>query len=416
MRALISVGLLLGLNVFDCSHRTVQKPADPWRAVDPARELVINDLSVVEDATRKSGVWSLGHLAQNAAGNQSAAELMLSLLTSWEHDQTLDPNPWVPNGALMTARPNVRALILDPWLVNSGCAAGATECSTLDFSKAPFRLSAITSRLDKRGTPDLQGNVPDAGEARFVFHALGVSGNALTFTLIFEYRLNATTPDEVQDWAQRWHELGGIDFGDDYNQHLEALTEEFSATGNLKSIRTNEATLAPATSDTSNPPSNKLWQMRSFHVGPTGLAEAETLDQTPLLSLNGTSDLAYLLNQNADAILQGTYVLPGFLEEGAADTRGDLVWTAPGVADDHVLRAFALNTCSGCHRGETNTSFTHIGRRTTADVVAPLSDWLVTQELPRRAADLTALLGGPPPAPPDATTQSARIALKAAAH
>lgn len=82
----------------------------------------------------------------------------------------------------------------------------------------------------------------------------------------------------------------------------------------------------------------------------------------------------------------------------------DLFWRAPGVSAE-ARHKFSMNTCSGCHAGETQTEFLHVAPR-AAGRVAALSPYLkgttvtdpvtrttrVFDDLGRRAEDLKALV------------------------
>src|SRR5262244_202074 len=83
-------------------------------SVDPARELMITDLSVVEDPVRTTwtsdpdqGNWTFGRLMADMAGTHSPSDYVLNWLKTWETAQ-------VVNGFTIAARPNVRTLITNP--------------------------------------------------------------------------------------------------------------------------------------------------------------------------------------------------------------------------------------------------------------------------------------------------------------
>ena len=126
--------------------------------IDPSKELLINDLSVVEDPDRTvwqqtadgdGAAWTFGHLVRDLAGEHDASDFVLQWLKTWE-------SPQLVNGHSVAARPSIRSLVIDPWRQASGCGAGDSPCY-LDFSRAPFRLLAIVNR------PDLRTFTPDAG-------------------------------------------------------------------------------------------------------------------------------------------------------------------------------------------------------------------------------------------------------------
>jgi hypothetical protein len=86
-----------------------------------------------------------------------------------------------------------------------------------------MRLLAVVNRFDLRNL-----DAGDAGEGRLVFRH---HRRLLPFeaTMIFEYKLPAATEDDVRAWADRFHALGSIPFGEDYNAALQELTETFVA-------------------------------------------------------------------------------------------------------------------------------------------------------------------------------------------
>ncbi len=388
----------------------------PTPIIDPARELVITDLSVTEDPVRttyvspekklsnKAGVWSFGRLMEQMAGGKDASALVLSWLSNWEQDQNV-------NGFSSPARASIRSLVTDPWLVASGCAAGASDCQ-LDFSKAPFRLLAVTNRLDlrqvqaqalKKNGKKKKPVVVNAGEGRFSFEVIGPTGNPLAFSVILEYRQKATSNRDIKKLARAWHKLGSMPFGEDYNAALQALTLSFAGQGvmperpngsAINQVRTNEASLAPAGSDPNNPPAQKLWEMREFNLGADGSLHQVTVKENPDLSLNGSQALADFLNANqlkANQGAAGPKSVPDAWLGAGAITPANLAWSAPGASED-ARHTFAINTCGGCHKSETGTNFLHFGRR-VAGQATPVSDWLANTDTPRRVADLAALLG-----------------------
>src|SRR5262249_3113031 len=98
-----------------------------WPSIDKDRELMIRDLSVVEDSARTiepcdgsgSGdlpAWSFGRLMSQLAEQAEAsdpAEFVLNWLETWDSDQTVNEFT-VPKRELM------RFIITDPWLQASG--------------------------------------------------------------------------------------------------------------------------------------------------------------------------------------------------------------------------------------------------------------------------------------------------------
>jgi hypothetical protein len=338
-------------------------------AIKPAHELMITDLKVVEDPVRTApgGAWHFGTLMTRMAGGKNPSAFTLSWLRAWEVDRTV-------NGDVFPARKAMKQAVTDRWLAASGGAS-------LDLAKAPFRLLAIVNRLDLRTS----GN---AGEGRLIYGVLDELGNPLPFTVIFEYGvpLDNAKVGSAEAWANRWHALAGLPLGSPaYNSTLEAITDTFTgANANparpngsaLNQLRTNESALA------------RDWELREFQLTTTALTPA-TVKGAPRQALNNTEELAAFVKANQAAILAGRHEVPAAML-GGASTQAVGRWAVPGVTED-VRQAFAVATCIGCHQAETQTRFLHVGPR-PAGQVAPLSDYVVTTELPERARDLAELL------------------------
>ncbi|HSR99671.1 MAG TPA: LamG domain-containing protein [Kofleriaceae bacterium] len=368
--------------------------------VSTSRELMIKSTTVVDDPIRtvfnpsstdsRNGVWTFKHLVENMAPTPDQAPAMVeAMLNTFGSPQTI-------NGFTVDARSGMQSLILAFW--------PRTADGALDLAQAPLRLQAIVNRFDLR---DL-GN-GDAGEGRFVFaFNRPFSGFPLQATLIFEYKLPATTDQDVLDWAQSFHSLGGMQLGESYNAALQQITERFVGrnarpdhpNGNaINAVRTNEI----AFSD------NGLWELREFHLSASsGLLEPSPVALTPDRSFNFSSTLASFINANQDAIIAEKHVVPELFngqpfQAGAIFNNG--TWFAPGT-DGEARHHFALNTCNGCHSSaETNVPFLQISPRFPGSE-AFLSAFLTGttkfdpetgqartfNDLGRRNADLTAIV------------------------
>lgn len=360
--------------------------------INASAELAITALSVVEDPVRTApgGAWNFGTLMRAMAGDQDPSTLVRNWLKTWATAQTI-------NGLTVPARTQMLTKVLTPWEQKSG---GASR--PLDFSKAPFRLLSIMNRMDLRN-PGVQ-----AGEGRFVFGVLDSSGNPLEFTIIFEYALPGGTPEAIQAWARDWHELGQLGLShSSYNTKLQALTDRFAKSGvmtgrpfgnALNQIRTNEVDLADP------------WEMREFNLTTAGLQPA-TVKLTPAFSFNNTSALGDFLRANQADVLAERHTVPTTLGSqrflaGSAIVPEDFFWRAPSVAAE-VRHKFSVNTCSGCHAGETATDFVHVAPRRAGQaaalsaflrggtVVDPVSGTSRSfNDLARRSEDLATLVCG----------------------
>jgi len=386
--------------------------------IDVSRSLAITDPAVVQDPTRtrtacggtSMGKWSFGYLMEQMANTPAtgvtASDFTLRWLQRWEFDQ-------VANDWLVARRTQIRSQIIDPWIAASGGPG-----SPLDLSKAPFRLLAIVNRVDLRSQVVYGGG--NAGEARFVFGALGPACQVLQFTVIFEYGVPKSGCTNVKAWAQLWKNLDTHPLGSPaYNTALEVITEQF-VTANadpskpngsaLNQLRTNEIALAGP------------WELREFNVsGATHHLELVTTKQTPDLTLKPSNALGTYVNGNVTDIKNDRHKVPlqfpvgsRFLS-GSSLTPGGFFWdnaAAPGpvIADREARHKFSLNTCNGCHAGETATGFTHVKPAAFGGAVA-LSAFMTGGNVPdpadagvpvrtfndleRRATDLDALLATP---------------------
>src|SRR5262245_42787301 len=124
--------------------------------VDPARELVITDVSVVDDCFRTTwfgacpppalpatrGAWTFGKLVEGIFGTVNPV-ILDGEVRRWLNEWKIVK---VVNGEVVPARPSVQNLVIKPWEVASGGVQ-------LDMRRAPFRLLAIVARLDLRQPP-----------------------------------------------------------------------------------------------------------------------------------------------------------------------------------------------------------------------------------------------------------------------
>ncbi|WP_342377299.1 hypothetical protein NVS55_38440 [Myxococcus stipitatus] len=374
-----------------CESRTVCQPSTC--TIDKPSELMVTHLSVVEDPVRTApgGAWHFGTVMRELTGGQDPSALVRAWLKTWLTKQMV-------NGLELPPRPEMQTKVLGPWEARSGGPS-----APLDFNTAPFRLLAIVNRIDLR-QPGLQ-----AGEGRLIYGVVGPNGAPLEFTLILEYALPGGTPEAIQRWGADWHELGKVKVGNaGYNAKLQALTDRFTKAGvmsgrhlgsALNQIRTNEIEF------------EEPWEMREFVLSPLGLMPT-TVKLTPAMHFENTPMLASFLTQNSADVLAERHVVPDSM--GGIPFLGahslvplDFFWRAPNVSNE-VRHKFSLNTCSGCHSGETQTEFVHVAPRAKG-AASVLSAYLrgttvtdpVTKsvrpfdDLTRRAQDLKALVCTP---------------------
>ena len=404
------------------SALTLRPPPPP--PVDPAKELFITALEVVDDRRYvdhhpgrfdqdAEGGWSFARLIDNLIAaprptDAQRSQFVMQWLRTWETPQRI-------NGQTLPARPAVRDVIITPWKLRSAGKVGntATSCTpspatdatcVLSFGpdEIPFELIAIVNRADLRvlGT-DPTSSV--AAQGRFVFALVDIERNPLPMTVIFEYMVPTTGLDDTKAYAEAWHRLGAVPFGPRFNQDLQALTRRFMrknatpwrANGSaLLQLRTNEVMFASPDSDPANPFGGGLWELREFIIA-NGRLTPDTVKMEPRQSLSGTPLLGQWARDNAAAILAGTATMPttyrGQPFLGASSPAPfAFTWDVPGVPDD-VRDALALGTCNGCHVNETGTGFLHVFPG-EAGVPATLSPFLEGELANARKADFRTLL------------------------
>lgn len=358
--------------------------------VTPEKSLLITDLSVIEDPSRtynfcndtgtKMGTWTFGHLMTEMANQEETGihpgQFAKNWLRTWARDQTV-------NGQTVPFRGNVLAQIFRPWQNASGDFR-----DPLDMSIAPFRLMAIVNRVDLNDDHDFAG--VGAGEARFVFVAMDVENNCrpLDFTVIFEYQIPGNTCSDIQNWAKEWQTLEEFALGSpQYNARLEQITEQFVGAGANPMQLPNKSALSALLTNEKLAESLD-WEMRAFKPVESGrnlgMLAMVPLKQVPADIFNGSREIVDYINNNEADILARDYAVPEFLSDGTAFLAGAVTmrptttWKGLNRNSFNSLEArsiFSINSCNGCHSGDTGTMFTHI-RPAMFGVEPPLSGFL----------------------------------------
>lgn len=404
---------------------------DSARSATINKELMITNLSVVEDPVRTvgEGPWTFARLMQQMvpdnpsnpqAVKDAASDMVEAMFNTWMVPQTV-------NGFNVPARTGINTVVLSNWPRING---------KLNLAAAPLRLLAIVNRTDQR---DLAKGL--AGEGRFVFGVLDSGGNQTQFTLILEYRLPAQTAADIRLWARDWHNLGTLTVPSEaYNAALQAITDRFTSRGAapgrfndnaINQVRTNELALGASP-----------WELRQFQLG-AGAGGTTRLNPAPVgnnpdLKFNAghlAADVAKLtayINGSAADIVAERHEVP--LTTGSpavpflagSSLNNFPVWNAPNLVAPSgstvatLRHKFAVNTCNGCHSGETQTSFLHVfprdssqeaflSRFLTGDpsksdgklaVSDPVASGVVNKfnDLARRQSDMPVMLTCPAPA------------------
>lgn len=375
-------------------------PFDASCQVDPKRELLVTDLSVVEDPVRTApgGVWSFQSLIETLANDHDPSDFVLGWLAHYASPQTV-------NGFTIAPRPLFDENITRIWKARSE----ENGVDGLDLSLAPFRLNGFAHRLDLRQCEG--GHVKTAGEGRIVFTILDFQGGSEgnnRGTLILEYRLKAESCSDVKRWANAFHRLGSFALDTpEYSAELEKVVRMFSGpNATLAQLRTNEliGDFFP-------------WEWREFQLGSDGWLHQTTVARSVATEVNGTKRLRDFINQNEAAILSGNFDVPlafqGLPFRGGASD-GDpitLHFAADGVLNNEARHRLSFNACVGCHTEETSTGLFQVGPRAEGNE-SSLSGFLTGTVVPdpvdpttlrkfndlaRRSKDLCHVLSAPCP-------------------
>lgn len=375
--------------------------------------LMITDTDVVEDPTRtipnpcsaspgdETKAWTFGKLMSEMANTGSTgvtvSDFTLKWLETWTNDLTI-------NSDFVDERDPIETLIINPWKT----ASNFNVTGELAMEKAPFKLIAIVNRIDLRGNSFYGGG--GAGEGRFIFAPVNLNNSCSIFqdfTVIFEYGVNINGCSNVKAYGQSWFDLKDEILGSAaYNTALQAITDQFTLANtnpskpngsSLNQIRTNERTIGSP------------WELREFVLCDPGNPDIQpcvpgflvttTTTKEPNSEYNRlgpgsdpakVKELAQWANANAGAILAENFDIPRlhpltsdpFLGGHALPLTPSYFWDGEVIADpdpitnDDVRHLLSLNTCSGCHAGETETDFTHVSPPAAIGSAASLSGFL----------------------------------------
>jgi len=401
--------------------------------IDRDKELIIRNISVVDDPCRTAwngtgctstlGKWTFGQLMATMSGNSdvtspTARNFVSQWLQFWLSPQT-NVNPARPQ--TVAVRPNIGSVLLWRWLQASGCSSptlppqntsnpatwltALQNCPGLDLKVAPFRLLAISNRIDLDGR-DYSGNGAP-GELRFAFGFFNTStptapsGNA---EVILEYHFPNTFP--ASWWASMFHNMSNVAFGPSFASQLQSITDLVVGPNaqpggpnngsSIGQIRTDENVFDPTPSA-----SAKQWEFRQFALpcttGSCLLAQVP-VSQTPPTTDNTTPALTTFLTDNQVAISNSSHVVPASMLGGSSlspqPAIGPTVWNTTGddfnghtlvnpsdrLSSFTVRHNFAFSTCVGCHYLETANTIAklfHINPRAPG-AESPLSPFLNT--------------------------------------
>lgn len=254
-----------------------------------------------------------------------------------------------------------------------------------------------------------------AGEGRFIFGLTNHSGDAVGagFTLILEYGLPANASREkLYQWAMDWHALGThAQFDEKYIAALIEVTEGFTrrsaivdgkvqgiAATQLLRIRTNDAVLGTTREfrEFRLTRSNKLTPALLAGTPADIFFDTKTRENRALSRwlkdqeynvLNNTPGNTNETDPNAraDGAL-ANIALPEKIKVGnryvTVTTGASLVkdndkghhWDGRSLSEE-MRRNFSMQSCTGCHCGETGTSYFHVAPRRNGEA-SLLSEFL----------------------------------------
>jgi hypothetical protein len=231
--------------------------------------------------------------------------------------------------------------------------------------------------------------------------------------LTYALPATATLPTR-QAWAQRFHALGAIPFGADYNAALQAITDAVVRTATLPESAENPRGSTLVALSINEAFGNSPFQMRQLRPLPDPVRGqralvVSTVDQSPDSSVNlMNGPLTAFLNANAALVQGGFAVLPSaLLGMQSSAFNPPVLWNFPGVTNESLRHAFAGQTCAGCHSSEVPAGpFTIFHVIPYNGPSSPsTSGWLTIVDLARRVSflqnqltcsGLTCALGGEP--------------------
>ena len=390
----------LGLTSAQCADASLINSI----TVSRSGSILINDPQVIADTRAVgTGPWSFGFLMREIfelaaapgtaptalAKEDSAIRGMLDQFTSSTAVNTFVAAP----------RSTTRSTILSAW----GTTKGTDGKSYLSFEKAPFKLVAITNRLDivKKGQAAV-----NAGEGRFIFAFTGNGGTAM-FILEYDLPIGAASAQgaTLATWVNGWQNLknhlkdtnasragvqpsealGALQFPStqskaNYLAALQALTDKFAS---RKAQNNGTATQAAISQVRTNEFLQGPWELRELarvRQGATVALKLTTVKNNPNTTFrSGQNGFSNWINANVTCPTGATNVAAcsfntadGLLPATFAGASGTTALLAASSINDSGSwfvgktdlkhRFVALNTCSGCHQTETNTSFVQINQ------------------------------------------------------
>jgi len=343
--------------------------------VDIDKELLIRDISIVDNISAISGTLSFGKMITRLSNSETQSiELISSFINSWSDTSVI-------NDIKIAPRPNTRNTILGLWDSIDSSAVANNNLVSFNDSLTPFRLLSINSRFDLADFDS--GKV---GEGRLTY---GLTSGTSQFTLIFECNLEGDSESDRISWMKRWHQLSGMEqTSKKYLDTLEAIVTTFSKSSmQLSQLRTNEFL------------DGDMWEFREWNILDDGQFSEVTRKASPTTELQGDPLLLEYITVHGSELsssiirekFKGVNVLAGNTFYGS-----NFMWKFDNASDQQLLHVDTLNfiSCMSCHGGlAPRTGFTHIKPR-QAGVQSRLSGFLIA-DLDNREAIVRNILDLP---------------------
>ena len=368
--------------------------------VTPANELMITQVSVVEDAVRSTwsggttnaqdGAWAIGRVLTRLSGTQNAGPYVNSLLHGLTADDSFIASNWPQAGGAFT------------------------------LTGAPLVLDAIVNRIDLRDPA-----AGSMGELRFVF-GTAVTASNLDGKIIVEIVVPPSTQFTVLSWAQAWHRLSDPNLTSaQFNAALQGLTDYAldQAQSHYRIRTANETPLQPWTFRQFEPQSGVLvpanltltpdarFDKLSLDDPNSFFGPAAQIQASQVIDPNDRATLLSFVASISGNVARGNYSIPASMGAPSFQMQrgyrfeqnvvgSDESWSIPTVSA-LTSATFSVNTCNGCHglALATGPSPAQVGHRVTG-LPSPLAAFLTGtsdgkfNDLQRRASDMSTILCG----------------------
>lgn len=392
------------------------------------KELLITDPLVVDSkAATYPGAWSFGHLLEQAFGKEKAPAQVALWLEMWASGKMPVENKTLDLGE----RPGLRESVIRPWQEKDGYRQESGAAWTPQLAHAPFRLLAIVNRMDlsfqdtglepDQGPGGYRGGETLAergnGEGRLIFGLVDAKGMPVEkgLTLIFEYGLDGDERESRLDWAMAWHSLGKQpNFDQAYLDELEKVTRCFTDTClvAMEPVKRQSGSVVDHIMTRRNKDRMQLLRVRANDgVGgavrefrefgfddkgltPVVLANSPKEEFFDKNSPNNRQLTRWLEGDAKDAQIAWQKALRDNKDPNRLPTLRPVVlplqievnhqlinvsgftsvakdpgthWDGWGMGNETLRRDISLQSCCGCHCGDTNTAFYHIAPRAAGE-------------------------------------------------